>query len=417
MQRPFVKRRTMSTTVSLPDVAAAPETHAYGTLPRVDYYGIDDLLTPAEREVRDRVRAFVDAEVTPTIAGYCERAEFPWHLIDKLKTLGIAGGALQGYGCPGMSVVASGLIAAELSRGDGSVTTFFGVHSGLAMGAIWLFGSDEQKKTWLPAMAKLDKIGAFALTEPEHGSDSIGLESSARRDGDTWVLNGRKRWIGNGTIADVIVVNARDEDGNVRSFLVEKGTPGFEARKMEGKIAKRAVWQADIALDDVRVPDANALPGVKSFKDIGKLLAITRYGVAWECVGHAMAAYECALAYSKERKQFGKPLAAFQLVQTKLVHMLAEITCMQLLTIRLGQLAQQFKMTNGQCSLAKMNNAAKARQVVADARDILGGNGVLYEYVVARHFLDMEIVYTYEGTDSIQTLIVGKDITGIQAFR
>ena len=401
----------------MPDLATASPVHAYGTLPRVDYYEIDDMLTPAEREVRDRVRAFVDAEVTPSIADYCERGEFPWHLIEKLKALGIAGGALQGYGCPGMSIVASGLIAAELSRGDGSVTTFFGVHSGLAMGAIWLFGSDEQKKTWLPAMAKLEKIGAFALTEPDHGSDSIGLESSARREGEDWVLRGRKRWIGNGTIADVIIVNARDQDGNVRSFLVEKGTPGFDARKMEGKIAKRAVWQADITLDDVRVPGANLLPGVKSFKDIGKLLAITRYGVAWECIGHAMAAYECALAYSKERKQFGKPLAAFQLVQTKLVHMLAEITCMQLLTIRLGQLAQQFKMTNGQCSLAKMNNAAKARQIVADARDILGGNGVLYEYVVARHFLDMEIVYTYEGTDSIQTLIVGKDITGIQAFR
>ena len=407
----------MSTTVSVPPFAQSSPVHAYGTLPRVDYYAIDDLLTPQEREVRDRVRAFVDAEVTPIIASYCERAEFPWELIDKLKTLNIAGPALQGYGCRGLSFVAAGLIAAELSRGDGSVATFFGVHSGLAMGAIGLFGSEEQKQRWLPAMAKLEKIGAFALTEPQHGSDSIGLESSARRDGDEWVLCGEKRWIGNGTIADVIVVNARDEDGNVRSFLVEKGTPGYEARKMEGKIAKRAVWQADIALRDVRVPSANLLPGVKSFKDIGKLLAVTRYAVAWECVGHAMAAYECALAYSKERKQFGKPLASFQLVQSKLAHMLAEITTMQLLSLRLGQLAQQSKMTNGQCSLAKMNNAAKARQIVADARDILGGNGVLYEYVVARHFLDMEIVYTYEGTDSIQTLIVGKDITGIAAYR
>jgi glutaryl-CoA dehydrogenase len=386
-------------------------------LPRVDYYDIDDMLTPAERDVRDRVRAFVDRDVTPIIADYCERAEFPFELIDKLRALNLAGGPLVGYGCPGISFVASGLLAAEMSRGDGSLTTFFGVHSGLAMGAIWLFGSDEQKKTWLPAMARLEKIGAFALTEPEHGSDSIGLESSARRDGDDWILSGRKRWIGNGTIADVIVFNARDGDGNVRSFLIEKGMPGFEAVKMEGKIAKRAVWQADITATDVRVPARNMLPGVKSFKDVGKLLAATRYGVAWECVGHAMGAYECALAYSQERKQFGKPLASFQLVQSKLAHMLAEITSMQLLSIRLGQLAQKFRMTNGQCSLAKMNNAAKARQVVADARDLLGGNGVLYEYIVARHFLDMEIVYTYEGTDSIQTLIVGKDITGIQAFR
>jgi len=407
----------MSATVDLPVPTPARPVHAYGTLPRVDYYDIDDLLTPAEREVRDRVRAFVDRDVTPVIADYCERAEFPYHLIDKLRELNLAGGPLVGYGCPGISMVASGLVAAEMARGDGSLTTFFGVHSGLAMGAIWLFGSDEQKKTWLPAMAKIEKIGAFALTEPDHGSDSIALESSARRSGDDWIIDGRKRWIGNGTIADVVVFNARDEDGAVRSFLIEKGTPGFEAVKMEGKIAKRAVWQADITATNVRVPGRNVLPGVKSFKDVGKLLAATRYGVAWECVGHAMGAYECALAYAKERKQFGKPLASFQLVQSKLAHMLAEITSMQLLSIRLGQLAQKFKMTNGQCSLAKMNNAAKARQVCADARDILGGNGVLYDYIVARHFLDMEIVYTYEGTDSIQTLIVGKDITGVQAFR
>ncbi|MBD5655849.1 MAG: acyl-CoA dehydrogenase family protein [Candidatus Eremiobacteraeota bacterium] len=405
----------MSATV-FPAASVTPKVHSYGTLPRVDYYDIDDMLTPGERDVRDRVRAFVDREVTPVITDYYERAEFPFFLIDKLKSLNLTGGPLMGYGCPGISFVASGLLAAEMSRGDGSLATFFGVHSGLAMGAIWLFGSDEQKKTWLPAMARLEKIGAFALTEPEHGSDSIGLESSARRAGDDWILNGRKRWIGNGTIADVIVFNARDEDGNVRSFLIEKGMPGFEATKMEGKMAKRAVWQADIVATDVRVPSGNVLPGVKGFKDIGKLLAATRYGVAWECVGHAMAAYECALAYSLERKQFRKPLASFQLVQSKLAHMLAEITSMQLLSIRLGQLAQKFRMTNGQCSLAKMNNAAKARQVVADARDLLGGNGVLYEYVVARHFLDMEIVYTYEGTDSIQTLIVGKDITGLQAF-
>ena len=408
----------MSTTVPRPDIAAAyPAVHDYGTLPRVDYYDVDDMLTPQEREIRDRVRGFVDAEITPHIAEYCERAEFPFHLIERLRSLGIAGGSLVGYGCPGMSFLASGLMAAELARGDGSVTTFFGVHSGLAMGAIWLYGSEEQKNRWLPPMAKLEKIGAFALTEPEHGSDSIGLEASARRDGDDWIINGRKRWIGNGTIADVVIFNARDEDGNVRSFLLEKGTPGFSAVKMEGKIAKRAVWQADITVTEARVPNANLLPGVKNFRDLGKLLAVTRFGVAWECIGHAMAAYECALAYTKERKQFGKPLASFQLVQSKLAHMLAEITTMQLLSIRLAQLAQKFKMTNGQCSLAKMNNAAKARAVVADARDLLGGNGVLYEYVVARHFLDMEIVYTYEGTDAIQALIVGKDITGTQAFR
>jgi glutaryl-CoA dehydrogenase len=265
-------------------------------------------------------------------------------------------------------------------------------------------------------MAKLEKIGAFALTEPNHGSDSIALESSARQDGDDWILNGSKRWIGNGTIADVIVFNARDSEGKVREFLIEKDMPGFKAVKMEGKLAKRAVWQADITATDVRVPKENVLPGVRSFKDVGKLLAVTRFGVAWECVGHAMAAYECALAYALERKQFGKPLAQTQLVQAKLATMLADITAMQMMMMRLSDLAQQFKMTNGQCSMAKMFNAKTARRVVAEARDILGGNGILYEYVVARHFLDMEVVYTYEGTDSIQTLIVGKEITGMQAF-
>jgi glutaryl-CoA dehydrogenase len=303
-----------------------------------------------------------------------------------------------------------------MARGDGSIATFYGVHSGLAMGAIWLFGSDEQKKKWLPAMAKLEKIGAFALTEPNHGSDSIALESSARQDGDDWILNGSKRWIGNGTIADVIVFNARDSEGKVREFLIEKDMPGFKAVKMEGKLAKRAVWQADITATDVRVPKENLLPGVRSFKDVGKLLAVTRFGVAWECVGHAMAAYECALAYALERKQFGKPLAQTQLVQAKLATMLADITAMQMMMMRLSDLAQQFKMTNGQCSMAKMFNAKTARRVVSEARDILGGNGILYEYIVARHFLDMEVVYTYEGTDSIQTLIVGKEITGMQAF-
>jgi len=406
----------MLRTDTLPEFKPSIPVHDYGVLPRVDFYDINALLSPAEQEIRDRVRGFVDREITPVIADYIERAEFPFHLIDKLKTLNLAGGPLMGYGCPGISFKATGVATAEMARGDGSIATFYGVHSGLAMGAIWLFGSDEQKKKWLPAMAKLEKIGAFALTEPNHGSDSIALESSARQDGDDWILNGSKRWIGNGTIADVIVFNARDSEGKVREFLIEKDMPGFKAVKMEGKLAKRAVWQADITATDVRVPKENLLPGVRSFKDVGKLLAVTRFGVAWECVGHAMAAYECALAYALERKQFGKPLAQTQLVQAKLATMLADITAMQMMMMRLSDLAQQFKMTNGQCSMAKMFNAKTARRVVSEARDILGGNGILYEYIVARHFLDMEVVYTYEGTDSIQTLIVGKEITGMQAF-
>jgi glutaryl-CoA dehydrogenase len=350
------------------------------------------------------------------INDYWERAEFPFAMIPKFAALGIAGGTIEGYGCPGMSEVASGLVAAELARGDGSLNTFFGVHSGLAMGTIAMLGSEEQKARWLPPMARLEQIGAFGLTEPRHGSDAVALETSARREGDAWVLDGAKRWIGNASFADVTIVWARDDDGQVGGFLVEKGTPGFTAEVMTGKTAKRAVWQAQIALDGVRVPAENRLAGANRFKDTAKVLTATRYGVAWEAIGHAVACYEYALAYARERVQFGKPLVSFQLIQQKLAKMLAEITTMQLLCLRLSQLLAEGKMTPGMASLAKMNNALKARQVVADARDILGGNGILLEYHVARHQADMEAVYTYEGTDTIQALIVGREITGVQAF-
>lgn len=381
-----------------------------------DYYLLDDLLTPREREIRDRVRAFCDREVIPVINDYWERAEFPFALILKFAPLGIAGGTIQGYGCPGLSEVAVGLVAVELSRGDGSLNTFFGVHSGLAMGSIAMLGSEEQKQRWLPPMARLEQIGAFALTEPQHGSDAVALETRARRAGDSYVLDGAKRWIGNASFADLVIVWARDDEGQVGGFVVEKGTPGFQAEVLTGKTAKRAVWQAQIKLDGVRVPAANRLAGANSFKDTARVLTATRYGVAWEAIGHAVAAYEYALAYAQERVQFGKPLVAFQLVQQKLAWMLAEITSMQFLCFRLSQLLAAGKMTPGMASLAKLNNAAKARKIVADARDILGGNGILLEHHVARHQADVEAVYTYEGTDHIQTLIVGREITGVAAF-
>jgi glutaryl-CoA dehydrogenase len=381
-----------------------------------DFYRIDDLLTDAEREVRDRVRAFCDKEVTPIINDYWERAEFPFELVPKLAALNLAGGTIEGYGCPGLGTVATGLVGMELGRGDGSICTFFGVHSGLAMTSINLLGSEEQKRRWLPAMARLDKIGAFGLTEPEHGSDAVALETRARRDGDAWVLDGAKRWIGNASFADLVIVWARDDDGKVGGFVVEKGSPGFAASVMTGKTAKRAVWQAEITLDGVRVPADNRLAHSRGFGDTAKVLTATRYGVAWEAVGHALAAYEAALAHVKERVQFGTPLASFQLVQSRLARMLAEVTTMQLLCLRLSQLAQAGQMTEGMASLAKMNNASRARQVVADARDVLGGNGILLENHVARHHADMEAVYTYEGTDAIQSLIVGREITGESAF-
>jgi glutaryl-CoA dehydrogenase len=265
-------------------------------------------------------------------------------------------------------------------------------------------------------MARMEKIGAFGLTEAKHGSDSVRLETRARREGDEYVIDGEKRWIGNATFADVTIIWARDDEGEVSGFLVEKGTEGFSTELITGKMGKRAVWQPDIRLEGVRVPAENRLAGANTFKDTARVLTATRAMVAWECIGHAVASYEAALTYAKEREQFGKPIASFQLIQSKLATMLAEITSMQLLCFRLAQLQEAGKMTDGMASVAKMNNARKAKQVCADARDIMGGNGVLLEYHVARHLSDMEIVYTYEGTDTIQSLIVGREITGIGAF-
>src|SRR5258707_10001457 len=297
-------------------------TQASGT----DFYLMDELLSSEERSIRNKVRAFCDKEVIPIINDYWERAEFPFELVPRLASLHIAGGSIQGYGCPGMSAVATSLIALELARGDASVCTFFGVHAGLAMSSIAMLGSEEQKQRWLPAMARMEKIGAFGLTEPDHGSDAVALETRAHRDGDHYVLDGAKRWIGNASFADVTIIWARDDDGNVGGFLVEKGTPGFEPRVMTGKVAKRAVWQGDIALTDVHVPIENRLALYHSFKDTSKVLTATRSGVAWEAVGHAVAAYEIATAYSKQRIQFGKPLASFQIIQSKLASMLANVT-------------------------------------------------------------------------------------------
>ena len=384
--------------------------------PLVDFYLMDELLTEEERGVRDKVRAFCDKEVIPIINDYWERAEFPFELIPKLAALDIAGSSIKGYGCPGMSHVASGLIALELARGDASVCTFFGVHSGLAMSSLAMLGSEEQKQQWLPQMARMEKIGAFALTEPNHGSDAVALETRAQRVGDEYIINGSKRWIGNASFADVVIVWARDDEGKVGGFMVEKGTPGFEPTVMTGKVAKRAVWQTDIKLTNVHVPVTNRLAKSRSFKDTGEVLTATRSGVAWEAVGHAVAAYEIARTYTLERIQFGKQLASFQIIQNKLANMLASVTTMQLLCLRLGQLQEEGKMTAAMASLAKMNNARLAREVVADAREMLGGNGILLEYHIARHHADIEAVFTYEGTDTVQSLIVGRDITGMQAF-
>ena len=381
-----------------------------------DLFGLDGLLSEEEREVRDRVRAFSDAEVIPVMADCWERGEFPIHLVPKLADLGICGDTVEGYGCAGLSAVGAGLAAMELARGDGSVYTFFGATSGFAINTIHALGSEEQKEKWLPGLARLEKLGAFALTEPEHGSDAVLLETSARREGDEYVIDGKKRWIGNGTVADVIIVWAKDDEGALGGFLVERGTSGLTTTPITGKSSKRPGIQADITLEGVRLPARNRLPGASSFRDTTRALAVVRCGVAWEALGHAIAAYEAALAYARERKQFGRPIASFQLVQDKLAKMLADITTMYLLCLQLGRLAEAGKMTDVAASLAKMDNARKARRICLDARDIMGGNGILYEYHVARHWADMEAVYTYEGTDSINSLIVGREITGHRAF-
>jgi glutaryl-CoA dehydrogenase len=381
-----------------------------------DFYALEDLLEPEEIEVRDRVREFCAREVTPIINDYWERAEFPFELVPKIAELGIAGGTVQGYGSAGMSAVAAGLVAAEWARADGSLGTFYGVHSFLAMQSIALLGDEEQRERWLPEMARMEKIGAFGLTEPEHGSDAVALSTQARRDGDEYVLNGRKKWIGNGTIADLVIIWARGEDGNVGGYVVPKGSAGWTATRMTGKTALRAVWQAEITLDEVRVPAENKLANCHSFKDVSVVLDRTRYTVAWRALGIAEAAYDLALAHTLQREQFGQPIAGYQLVQDKLARMLAEITSMRLLSWRLSQLADEGRMTAAMASMAKMNNCKKARQIVADARDLFGGDGILLEHHIARHHADIEAIYTFEGTDHVQALIVGREITGLSAI-
>jgi glutaryl-CoA dehydrogenase len=394
-------------------VPGAPLGEALAT----DYFFVREQLSAEQWEHFIRTRRFVDHEVLPAINGYWERAELPWPLIARLAELGLVGEDVAGYGCPGMSPLACGLVNMELHRGDGSLGTFLGVHSGLAMKSIAMLGSEEHKQRWLAPMARLEKIGAFALTEPDHGSDAVALETTARRDGDAYVIDGAKRWIGNATIADVVVLWARsDEDGQVKAFLVETRTPGYHAAVIAGKGAARAVWQADVRLDGVRVPAESRLPGAVSFKDAGRVLTTTRGTVAWAALGHAVAAYDAALTYTRQRTQFGRPLCSFQIVQDRLVKMLAEVTAMQLYCLQLARLAEAGRLSDTIAGLAKMNNTRKARQVIAEARDLLGGNGILLENHVIRHMSDIEVLHTFEGTETIQTLIVGRDITGVGAF-
>ena len=382
-----------------------------------DFFSVREQFTSEQWSRFTAARKFVDSEVIPAAAGYWERAEIPWPLVRRLPELDVVGEEIEGYGCPAMSPLACGLVTMELHRGDGSLGVILGVHSGLAMRSIALCGSDEQKQRWLPGMARMDLLGAFALTEPDHGSDSVALETTAEPDGDRWLLTGRKRWIGLGSLADLVVVWARDTTtGQVGGFVVERGSAGYQASVIEGKASLRSVWQADITLDRVAVPAANRLPGARSFKDAGRVLAATRTTCAWAALGHATAAYDTALRYALSRKQFGKPLASFQIIQQRLVNMLADLTAMQLYCMQIGRLAEAGRLTATVAGLAKMHNTRKARAIAADARDMLGGNGILLENHAIRHMADLEAIHTFEGTETMQSLIVGRDITGISAF-
>ncbi len=379
-----------------------------------DFYDLEALLDDEDRKTLHRVRDFMDTEVAPIINDYWTRAQFPRQLIPGLAELGIAGTPYSGYGCPGKSTLLDGMISMELSRGDPSVSTFMGVHGGLAMGTLHICGSQEQKERWLPAMARMELIGAFGLTEPESGSDvARGLRTTCRRDGDSWVLNGQKKWIGNGSFADLVIIWAQDEETDrVLGFVVEQGTEGFSAVDLQDKIALRAVQNALITLKDVRVPEDNRLQEANSFKDTAKVLRMTRAGVAWSAVGCARGAYEHALRYANERTQFGKPISGFQLVQDLLVRMLGNITASAAMCARLSELQDAGRMTDEQASLAKAFSTVRMRETVGWARELMGGNGILLEYDVGRYVADAEAIYSYEGTREVNTLIVGRAITG-----
>ena len=382
----------------------------------VDYYNTESLLSAEEILIRDTVRGFVDEEVMPIIEKHNRESTFPMDLVKKMGALGMFGPTLpEKYGCAGLNNVAYGLLNQELERGDSGVRSFASVQSGLVMYPIFTYGTEEHRTRWLPRLATGEAIGCFGLTEPDFGSNPGGMITSATAKGDTYVLNGAKMWITNGTLADVAVVWAK-LDGEVRGFLVEKGTPGFSAPEMKGKHSLRASVTSELIFQDCVIPKANMFPDVKGLKGPLSCLSQARYGIAWGAVGSAMACYGAALSYATSRIQFGKPIAAFQMVQEKLVWMLNEITKAQLLCLHLGRMKDAGTATPNQISLAKRNNVSIARDCARSAREVLGANGILDEYPVMRHMANMESVYTYEGTHDIHTLILGADITGIPAF-
>ncbi|PTX44304.1 glutaryl-CoA dehydrogenase [Christiangramia gaetbulicola] len=383
-----------------------------------DFYNLDLKLTEKQREIQLKVRNFMENEIKPLVNEYWKKDQFPFEVIEKFRDLNIVGVPYEGYGCPNLPFLMEGIIAQEIARVDVSISTFFGVHSGLAMGSIYLCGSEEQKQEWLPQMQKMEKIGAFGLTEPNVGSGVAGgLETTCKFDGENWILNGQKKWIGNATFSDVTIIWARDLDSNqVKGFLVRKENPGFKTEKIKDKMALRIVQNAIITLTDCKIPESDRLQNANSFKDTANVLRMTRAGVAWQAVGCARGAYESALKYTKKREQFGRPIASFQLIQNHLVEMLSNLTSMQTLCFRLSEMQDQELLTDEHASLAKVYCSMRMRDVVSRAREVLGGNGILLEYDVARFVADAEAIYSYEGTKEINSLIVGRAITGYSAF-
>ena len=425
----------MSSTAPIPapghDAFPGERTAHYDVTNRLDtdYYGVFSDIPAADRAVWDRAKQLVD-EVAPTMREAWDRAEYPLDVARRIGELDLLGDGIEHPQITHFSPLAAGLVNMEVSRGDGSLGTMLAVQGGLALRTLALFGSPEQQERWLRPLATSEVLGAFALTEPDHGSDSVSLETTARREAttgamgstDEWVLRGAKKWIGNGASGGITFVWARVDDpdapehGAVRCFLVEQDRPGYTGTPIRGKVSLRGIHQAHITLDDVRVPLDAVLPGARSFKDASTVLYATRSGVAWSALGHATACYEAALSYSLQRMQFGKPLAKFQMVQERLTQMLEELTAMQLYCRNLADLEASGGLRPTQASLAKYHNTRAARRVASTARDLLGGNGILLENVVMQHLADIEAIHTYEGTESVQALLIGRDITGMSAF-
>jgi len=385
--------------------------------PGVDFLEFDSLLSNEEKLARQTARRFVDEQILPIIEEHNREGKFPKQLVPQMAHLGLFGASLNGYGCAGMSNVEYGLVMQEIERGDSALRSFISVQSALVMYPIYAFGSDAQKQKWLPLLQQGAAIGCFGLTEPQFGSNPGAMLTRAVKQGSSYVLNGEKMWITSGSMADLALIWARCEDGKVRGFLVEKGTPGFAAKDIHGKYSLRASITSALSMTDCRVPAENLLPGVEGLKGPLSCLNQARYGIGWGAIGAAMACYETALSYAKQRKQFdNRPIASHQLVQEKLVWMITEITKAQFLMMQVGRLKDQDRVHPSHISMAKMNNVSIARETARMAREILGANGIVDDYPIMRHMANLESVYTYEGTHDIHKLVIGERITGISAF-